>query len=144
MSDIHIDPTPEQFQAFKDLPRDMPIQMLNLVRFRDLAAYPVGHELAAEPLTGAQAYKNYGALTGSLLEGVGGSILWRGRFEATLIGPSDEAWDAVFITQYPNAGAFLAMITSAEYQKAVVHRNAAVLTSRLTRCAPTGGGTTFG
>jgi uncharacterized protein (DUF1330 family) len=104
----------------------------------------VGHELAAEPLTGAQAYKNYGALTGSLLEGVGGSILWRGRFEATLIGPSDEAWDAVFIAQYPNAGAFLAMITSAEYQKAVVHRNAAVLTSRLTRCAPTGGGTTFG
>lgn len=144
MSDIHVDPTPEQFQTFKDLPRDTPIQMLNLVRFRDVAVYPEGHELAAEPLSGLQAYKNYGALTGPLLEGVGGSILWRGRFDATLIGPSDEAWDAVFIGQYPNAGAFLEMITSAAYQKAVVHRKAAVLTSRLTRCVPTGDGTTFG
>lgn len=100
MNDIHIDPTPEQFQAFKDLPRDLPIQMLNLVRFRNLAAYPVGHELATEPLTGAQAYNNYGALTGPLLEGIDSSILWRGRFEATLIGPSDEARDAMFIGQY--------------------------------------------
>lgn len=28
----HIDPTREQFDAFKDLPRDTPILMLNLIR----------------------------------------------------------------------------------------------------------------
>ena len=144
MTDIHIDPTREQFEAFKDLPRDTRIQMLNLVRLRETATYPADHALVNTGLTGADAYKNYGAETGPILHKVGGSILWRGRYDATLIGPSDEAWDAVFIAQYPNSGAFFAMVTDPDYQKAVVHRQAAVVISRLIRCAPTDGGATFG
>ena len=35
----HIDPERDQFEAFKALPRDQPVMMLNLVRFRDRAAY---------------------------------------------------------------------------------------------------------
>jgi uncharacterized protein (DUF1330 family) len=144
MSDIHVDPTRQQFEAFKDLPRDTPIQMLNLVKLRDLAAYPEGHALADKGLSGVEAYKNYGAETGHILDKVGGSILWRGSYDTTLIGPEGEAWDVVFIAQYPNSGAFLAMVTDPEYQKAVVHRQAAVVTSRLIRCAPMGEGSTFG
>ena len=144
MSDIHVDPTREQFDAFKAMPRDTPIQMLNLVRLRDAASYPADHALAGKHLTGAEAYQNYGSQTGPILEKVGGSILWRGRFDTTLIGPADETWDAVFIAKYPNSGAFLAMVTDPDYQKAVVHRQAAVVTSRLIRCAPSGEGTTFG
>lgn len=134
----YLDPDRAQFEAFKALPRDTPINMLNLVTFNDLANYPGDHELARDGLTGAEAYGLYGKETASILEGVGGSILWRGGFEATLIGPSDETWDAMFIAQYPNAAAFLAMVTDPEYQKAVVHRQAAVKTSRLIRSRPAG------
>ncbi len=144
MSDTFIDPTQEQFEAFKGLARDTPIQMLNLVRFREIAVYPKDHQLAGKALSGLDAYKNYGRETGPLLKKAGGRIIWRGGFEATLIGPTDEAWHAVFIGEYPSADAFFSMITSPEYQKAVVHRKAAVLTSRLTRCAPIDQGTTFG
>ena len=144
MSTTYNDPTRAQFDAFKDLPRDTPIQMLNLVQLRETADYPADHALANTGLTGADAYKNYGAETRPILHKVGGSILWRGRYDTTLIGPTDEAWDAVFIAQYPNAGAFLAMVTDPDYQKAMVHRQAAVITSRLIRCAPTDGGATFG
>ena len=35
-----IDPTRAQFDAFKALPRDTPIQMLNLIRFKAVADYP--------------------------------------------------------------------------------------------------------
>lgn len=35
----YIDPEPGQFEAFKALPRDEPIMMLNLLRFREKAAY---------------------------------------------------------------------------------------------------------
>ncbi|WP_299547113.1 DUF1330 domain-containing protein [uncultured Tateyamaria sp.] len=140
----HIDPTAEQFQTFKDLPRDTPIEMLNLVRFNDLANYPGDHELARDGLTGAQAYGLYSKHSGPVLGKVGGSIIWRGGFETMLIGPSDEAWDAVFIARYPNTAAFLAMVTDPDYQRAVVHRQAAVKTSRLIRCKPADGGTTFG
>lgn len=132
----HIDPTREQFEAFKALPRDTPINMINLVRFRDLANYPGDHELARDGLTGAQAYAHYGDKTAPILKKVGGEVIWRGSFDATLIGPSDEKWDAMFIVRYPDAGAFLAMITDPEYRVHVVHRQAAVLTSRLIRAAP--------
>lgn len=144
MSDTHIDPTSEQFGVFKSLPRDTPIQMLNLVRFKDKATYPADHPLAKSKLTGAEAYQTYGNETGPILKSVGGTIVWRGAYETVLIGPSDEAWDAMFIVQYPNSGAFLAMVTNPEYQKAVVHRQSAVLTSRLIRCGASSEGTTFG
>lgn len=140
----HIDPTRPQFDAFKGLPRDTPIEMLNLVAFRDLANYPGDHELARDGLTGAQAYGLYGKQSAPVLDKVGGSILWRGGFETTLIGPATEAWDAVFIARYPNAATFLSMITDPDYQKAAVHRQAAVKTSRLIRCKPADGGTSFG
>src|SRR3546814_18040247 len=56
--------------------------------------------------------------------------------EAMVIGPEGEAWDAVFVAEYPNSGAFMAMVTDPAYRKAVVHRQADVATSRLIRCAP--------
>lgn len=140
----HIDPTRAQFEAFKGLDRDQPVQMLNLVRFRDLANYPGTHDLARDGLTGAEAYALYGKYSGPVLRKVGGSILWRGAFETTLIGPEHEAWDAMFIAAYPAAHAFLAMVTDPDYQKAVVHRQAAVATSRLIRTKPADTGTTFG
>ena len=125
-----------QFEIFKSLPRDTPINMLNLVQFFDRAEYPADHALAGDNLTGAQAYANYGAASGPVLERVGGTIIWRGGFEVTLIGDASEQWDTMFIAQYPNSGAFLAMVTDPEYQKAVVHRQAAVMNSRLIRSAP--------
>jgi uncharacterized protein (DUF1330 family) len=125
-----------QFEIFKSLPRDVPVNMLNLVRFFDHADYPADHPLAASGLSGAQAYANYGEASGPVLKRVGGSIIWRGGYEVALIGPPEDRWDAMFIAQYPNAGAFLAMITDPEYKLAVVHRQAAVMNSRLIRTAP--------
>ena len=132
----YIDPDRPQFELFKSLPRDHPIEMLNLVRVRDQAAYPADHPLAGDNLTGHQAYENYGRDSAPVLKRVGGSILWRGAYQATLIGPPDEHWDFMFIARYPDAHAFLAMVKDPDYQRAVIHRQAAVLTSRLIRCAP--------
>lgn len=129
----YLDPDRAQFEGFKDLDRDAPLNMLNLVKFNDLANYSGDHILARDGLTGAEAYKNYGSETAPILASVGGSIVWRGRFELTLIGPADESWDAMFIAAYPSAHAFLAMVTDPAYQVAVVHRQAAVKTSRLIR-----------
>lgn len=140
----HVDPSRGQFDQFKALARDRPIQMLNLVRLRQMADYPDGHDSAGQGLSGAEAYRLYGAHTAPILRRVGGTILWRGAFEATLIGPADEHWDHVFIAQYPSAAAFLEMVTNPDYQRAVVHRQAAVDTSRLLRCGPGENGDGFG
>jgi len=123
-----VDPTRQQFDTFKNLPRDTPIMMLNLIRLRDEAQYPDGRNAS-----GAAAYKSYGEEGEPIFKSVGGEIIWRGKPECVVIGPLEEAWDLAFIARYPNAGAFMAMITDADYKQAVVHRQAAVLDSRLIR-----------
>ncbi len=138
MTEVYVDPTRAAFDLFKALPRDTPINMLNLIRYRDIAAYPDGHDHAGKGWTGARAYEEYGATSAAIFERLGGRIVWRGRFETVLTGPAEEHWDAAFIAAYPNAGAFLAMVTDPDYKLAVVNRQAAVATSRLVRFAPLG------
>lgn len=140
----YIDPSPANFQAFKDLPRDTPIQMLNLLLYRDMADYPEDHEHAGKGWTGREAYAEYGRTSGPIFQRVGGSIVWRGRFEAMVTGPDVREWHDGFVAQYPNAGAFFEMIKDAEYQKAVVNRTAALIDSRLIRFAPGDVGGGFG
>jgi uncharacterized protein (DUF1330 family) len=132
--EFFVDPSRQNFDAFKALPRDTPINMLNLIRFRAHALYPAGHSHAGLNLTGAQAYAEYGRTSEPIFTRVGGRTIWRGHMEAMVTGPSTEAWDA---------GAFLAMVTDPAYKLAVVHRQAAVLTSRLVRFAPREVGTGF-
>ena len=95
--------------------------MLNKLKFYEHAKYEAGHPLENTPMTGAEAYASYGKDSGPIFSRVGGSIIWRGNFEATVIGPTDEHWDQVFIARYPSAGAFLEMVTDPVYQQAVKH-----------------------
>lgn len=134
-----VDPSRENFDAFKALLRDTPIHMLNLVRFREKAAYPEGHPLAGKGLSGAEAYAEYGRASGPIFTRVGGSVVWRGRMEAVVIGPADEYWDTAFVARYPNSAAFMEMVTDPQYKIAVINRQAAVLTSRLIRFSPEDG-----
>lgn len=144
MTEAYVDPSRATFEAFKALPRDEPVEMLNLVRFRARAEYEAGHPLAGAGLTGAQAYAHYGRDSAPVFRKVGGAIAWRGDFRCVLIGPETEAWDEVFVARYPSAAAFLAMITDPVYREAVKHRQAAVATSRLIRTAPAEAGEVFG
>ncbi len=143
MTEAHIDPTRAQFEAFKALDRDRPITMLNLIRYRAAAAYPDGHECAGLGLTGAEAYKRYGDVSAPIFRRVGGEVIWAGAPMTVLIGPEDEKWHTAFVARYPTAHAFLEMVTDPDYQLAVVHRQAAVQTSRLIRCEPRAAGGGF-
>lgn len=136
MTDAYIDPTREAFDLFKSLPRDVPINMLNLLKFNEQALYSADHPNAAHGWSGPRAYKEYGKTSGPIFQRVGGSIIWRGEMEAMVIGPADRHWDAAFIARYPNSAAFMEMVTNPEYRKAVVNRQAAVKTSRLVRFKP--------
>lgn len=138
-----IDPSRANFDAFKALPRDEPIHMLNLLRFRENAAYPDGHEHAGKGWSGRRAYEEYGATTGPIFRRVGGAIVWRGTFQTMVTGPDDERWDEGFVAQYPGAAAFLEMIKDADYQRAVINRTAALSDSRLVRFSPSAAGAGF-
>ena len=140
----YIDPTAEGFALFKALPRDTPIHMLNLLKYRDKAVYPAGHPNAAKGWSGKDAYREYGRTSGPIFARVGGEIVWRGRFEAMVTGPVDAEWDDGFVAAYPNAAAFFEMIKDPDYQQAVINRTAALADSRLVRFLPGQAGAGFG
>ncbi len=135
----YIDPTRERFGEFRALSDNGIIHMLNLVRFKKRATYPDGRVA-----TGAEAYAAYGRQSGPIFRAVGGRIAWSGDFQLMLIGPGEENWDACFIAEYPDAAAFVSMVKNPDYQKAVIHRQAAVADSRLIRLAPKPAGQGFG
>lgn len=139
-----VDPTREQFGTFKDLPRDEPIQMLNLIRLRDRAAYPEVHPDYGKGMSGLDAYRAYGRDSALIFKRMGGRQVWAGRPDLVVIGPTDEKWDLAFIAEYPSADAFITMLRDPEYREAVKHRQAAVADSRLIRLKPFTPGEGFG
>jgi len=140
----HIDPDRDAWAIFKALPRDQPIQMLNLVRVKPLAEYPTDHPDHGKGLTGLEAYRAYGRTTAPIFARLGGRQVWAGKPQVMVTGPQDEAWDLAFIAEYPNAAAFLAMVADPEYREFVKHRTAGVADSRLLRLSPIEPGEGFG
>ncbi len=134
-----IDPTKEAFARFREMQRPGPVHMLNLLKFREIAAYDDGTVASGE-----QAYENYARDSGPIFKRLGGRQVWAGKPELMLIGPDREDWDLAFIAEYPSKDAFVAMLRDPDYRKAVRHRQAAVADSRLIRMHPGQPGAHFG
>jgi uncharacterized protein (DUF1330 family) len=144
MTEAYIDPDREAWELFKSLPKDEPIQMLNLVRVKPMAEYPADHPDHGKDLTGLDAYRAYGRTTAHIFKRVGGRQIWVGKPQVMVTGPQAEVWDLAFIAEYPTSGAFIEMVRDPEYRELVKHRTAGVADSRLLRLAPVTPGEGFG
>ena len=129
----------EVFATFRSLDRPGPVQLLNLIKLRQSADYPDGRNVS-----GREAYETYSRISAPVLARLGGRIAWRGAFDLTMIGPSEEAWDICFVAEYPSVEAFIALMRDATYQEAMTHRQAGVADCRLVSFAPMPFGVEFG
>ncbi len=116
-----VTPTDAQVQGFLEPGHDGPIYMLNLLKFRDRAAYEDGRE---SDLTGEQAYRIYGQEVAKLLVEVGGAPMFSASVERLMLGEVEELWDSAAIAMYPSRKAMFRMINMSEYQEIAVHRSA--------------------
>lgn len=134
----HVEPTQDQVRALRERGIDGPVQMLNLLRFREVADYSRSPELEPDaPVSGAEAYAEYSRHTMARLDAAGAEVLWMGRGGDPLIGPADERWDLALLVRYPSIDAFLSMTSDPGYLVTVGHRTAAVEDSRLLPLEPT-------
>lgn len=124
------------YDAMLELPVDEPLDMLNMIRYKDKAVYEEGSEFAKKGWTGEQAYAEYRRHSSPVASRVGSSVAYVGVPQITVIGPEHEKWDSVFIIRYPNLKSFQALLSDPEYQKHAFHRSAAVADSRLIRLEP--------
>lgn len=116
-----VTPTDAQVQGFLEPGHDGPIYMLNLLKFRDRAAYEDGRE---SHLTGEQAYRIYGQEVAKLLVEVGGAPMFSASVERLMLGEVEELWDSAAIAMYPSRQAMFRMINMSEYQEIAVYRSA--------------------
>lgn len=127
-------PAPEQAMGFFAADDGAPMCMVNLLKFRDKAAYDDGSE---PELSGREAYARYAAGVNACLAAVGGKVRFSGAVTGLLLGEVEELWDMVAIAEYPSRKAMLAMVQSPEYQAITKHRDAG-LAGQLNICTRAG------
>lgn len=117
----HLFPRPEQLLPLADDPTPGPVAMVNLLKFRERAAYRDGRP---DAITGREAYMRYVAGMEAIVTGAGGRFLFSGDVQGLVIGEVEELWDAVGIAEYPSRAAFYRIATSPEVLAIGVHREA--------------------
>jgi hypothetical protein len=128
----YLEPTQEAGRAFVMRGISGSIVMLNLLRFRSIADYSASPEIApSEPITGEAAYRLYMRHTLPFLRASGGEVLFYGRGDQFLIGPSDERWNSVLLVRQRSVASFLAFASDQAYLAGIGHRTAALEDSRL-------------
>ena len=120
-------PDPSAVAAFFAGPDEGPFVMVNLLRFRPTAEYADGSE---PDLTGREAYERYSVVVRSLIEGLGGRVVYSGAVTGLLLGEVEDLWDAVGLVEYPSLDSFQRMIRSPE-MRAIEHHRAAGLAGQL-------------
>ena len=126
-----LQPTGDQVRAFRDRQTGEPIAMLNLLKFREKAAYEDGRPCE---LSGEEAYQLYGKAFREIMEPRGVRVLYSGEVKGLLIGEGDDLWDAVALIQYPSTAVMLEMLRDEEYQRAQQHRAAGLEGQLLIEC----------
>ena len=131
--DRSIDPTADQVRTLRDSGRDGPIVMLNLLKFRDRAAYDDG-----EAISGAEAYARYQhAFTVTVGAVSQAEVLYEGPAEQVFIGMAgtpETDWDMVLLVRYPSRRHFLGMMADPTYKQALRHRYAGLERTVLLQC----------
>jgi len=98
-----------------------PIVMVNLLKFKDKAAYRDGRETN---LTGRQAYDIYSRAVTQLIQEFGGRIFFTADVTALAVGLVEDLWDEVALAEYPDRAAMAAMTSSKAWRDIAAHREA--------------------
>ena len=114
-------PNKEQIKGFMEPVSEGPICMVNLLKFKDRAAYEDGRDT---DLTGREAYALYEEGVKKLLQEIGGGVGFEGDVARLALGEVEELWDVVALAVWPSRGAMFEVMQSPDMQAISVHRSA--------------------
>jgi uncharacterized protein (DUF1330 family) len=110
-------PTPEQMRGTFMAPEDGPFVMVNLIKFRDRAAYASG-----EDVSGREAYMRYAKRMRVLCEANQARMIFSSQVVRLLLGEVEDLWDMVGLVEYPSRETFMRIAQSPEYREIEEHR----------------------
>lgn len=115
---IAIYPTPEQFAALAAGPADVPVVMVNLLRFKPRGDAP------DDDVSGMEAYRRYADAMTVFVRSKGARVIWAGTVDSQVIGGGGEGFHMVAVVEYPTRRAFMEIATDPHVQEIGVHRSA--------------------
>lgn len=121
-----VSPTNEQISQLMAYPKDTPIVMTNIIKFKAMTEN--GNE------TGEAAYMRYLKNVQPFVAKAEATLIWKGTVAATVIGDPQNAPDMIFLVEYPTVQHFLNMILDPEYQKITIDRTSALAYGGLIGC----------
>jgi len=120
-----IQPTAAQIEQLQAYPKNTPVVMLNILKFK---AKTTTNE------TGQEAYARYFKNVAPFVAKSAAKLIWKGNVHSTLIGNSTNQPELIFLVEYPSVAHFFAMISNPEYQKIAIDRSIALAYGGLIAC----------
>lgn len=121
-----VNPTKDQIAQLLAYPKDTPIVMTNIIKFK------LTTENGKE--SGQEAYMRYFKNVQHLVAKAEATLIWKGTVATTVIGDSQNAPDMIFLVEYPTVQHFLNMVSNPEYQKITIDRTMALEYGGLIGC----------
>ena len=119
-----VSPTPEQLAALMQLPKDQPVVMINILKYKKNG--------------GKEAYQRYMKNVLPFLQKTNGKLLWKGDALHTVIGDTEDQPDTFMLVEYPSVTNFLQLVSDPEYQKVAKDRTLGLQYGGLIACTANG------
>ena len=127
LTQVH--PTKEQLSQLMKYPKDTPLTMVNILKFK--AKTENGNE------SGKNAYARYLKNVQPFIAKAAAKLIWKGTVASTIIGDLNDQPDMIFLIEYPSVDHFLGMVSNPEYQKVAKDRTIALDYGGLIACQTT-------
>jgi hypothetical protein len=126
----HLGPTPNQMEILLQREQNIPVVMLNYLKFRDLAVYPDNFD-GRRYKTGREAYQKYGQR-----DSHNNRVDIFGNYKSTIVGEDEPNWDNFVFVRYPSVKDFIGMIATKSYQNSSEQRTAGLENTILLSITP--------
>jgi len=123
-----IHPTELQIAQLKSYPKNTPIVMLNILKFK---------ASTSTKETGQVVYARYFKNVTPFVKDVGAKLIWKGNVHTNLIGDLKNQPQLVFLVEYPSIDHFFTVISNPAYQKIAADRSVALEYGGLIACQTT-------
>ncbi|MBM4382410.1 MAG: hypothetical protein FJ091_03475 [Deltaproteobacteria bacterium] len=139
--DAAIEPPHRELEAFLSAQPSAPLVMLNLNRHRERASYANPAEARGDAsVSGKAAYARYGANTLPFVLRRGRGPVFLGEPIGLAVGDAGHAlagpWHELLLVHYRERSGMLDMLTAADYQAGLPHRNAGLERAALIATSP--------
>ncbi|MHA1256850.1 MAG: hypothetical protein ACTSPS_14760 [Promethearchaeota archaeon] len=126
----HLGPTPNQMETLLQRDQNIPVVMLNYLKFRDVAIYPDDFE-GKRYKSGREAYQKYGQR-----DSHNNQVDIFGNYKSTIVGEDEPNWENFVFVRYPSVKDFIGMIATKSYQASSTQRSAGLENTILLSITP--------